>query len=58
MLSCRVLEEKLEGESADIQKAAIHKGYLIVLSRQSGVKVYSIRKGNKLVLVQIIKHQR
>ena len=42
----------------DVQKTTVHKGYLIVLSRQSGVKIYKIQNDKKLVLVQILKHSK
>lgn len=47
-------EGELEGHLVDIQQAFVYKGYLVLLSRQSRLRIYKIDgKSKKLTLAQI-----
>ena len=45
----------MEGKLVDVQDAFIYKGYLVVFSRQSLLRVYKIDKSKRLTLVQSFK---
>jgi hypothetical protein len=46
-------EGELEGHLVDIQQALVYKSYLVLLSRQSRLRVYKIdSKSKKLTLAQ------
>lgn len=47
-----LVEGELEGHLVDVQDAFVYKGYLVIFSRQSRLRVYKIDKSKRLALVQ------